>query len=187
MEQVEKWVAIKGLEGMYEVSDFGRLRSIDRYVKSKNANVFQKGKILVPQVDNKGYLRFSLSKDNKRIRFKAHRLVASHFIDNSENKAQVNHKDGNKKNNSVSNLEWVTNRENQLHSFRELGRVNHMKGVKGINFNVKNSVVQCSLDGFILNTFNSFREAFISTQINRKYISECVKGKRESVGGYLWL
>ena len=92
----------------YQISTFGRIKS------------FKKGheKILKPFVDKDGYLSIALSKDGKIRKFKIHRLVAQAFIANLEDKPQINHRDGNKMNNHVDNLEWNTNRENNLHAIR---------------------------------------------------------------------
>lgn len=109
---MEKWIDIKGFEGLYMVSDLGNIKS---YKREEN--------FLTPRVLTKGYLGVILYKDRKPTAFKVHRLVAINFIPNPENKAQVNHKDGNKHNNKISNLEWATNSENMRHSI-SMGLVN---------------------------------------------------------------
>ena len=102
----EIWKDIVGYEGHYEVSNFGRLRS--------NKPKFYG--IMNPSYTNKGYVRYGLSLNNKQIIFTIHRLVAIHFIPNPENKPEVNHIDGDKQNNNVSNLEWCTHQENMGHA-----------------------------------------------------------------------
>lgn len=102
---MEKWVDVKGYEGMYQVSNEGNIRSI------KN-----EPKIMRPHLDTKGYHRQSFYKDGKSTTIKYHRLVAQHFIPNPENKPQVNHINGIKTDNRVENLEWMTNDENMHHS-----------------------------------------------------------------------
>lgn len=77
---------------------------------------------MTPSKDGKGYLFVSLSKDGKRYLKKVHRLVAQAFIPNPFRKPQINHKNGDKTNNGIDNLEWVTNAENMLHAYRVLGR-----------------------------------------------------------------
>lgn len=104
MTNQEIWKAIDGYEGLYEVSNHGNVRSIKR------------GIILKPATNTFGYQIVGLSKNGKRKEGKIHRLVAKAFIDNPNNKKQVNHIDGDKKNNNVSNLEWVTNQENTIHA-----------------------------------------------------------------------
>lgn len=103
---MEMWKEIDGYEGRYEVSNYGNVRSL---------NFRQTGMVknLKPQPDKKGYLTVGLCKDGGMKWGKIHRLVASAFIPNPDNKPQVNHKDGNKANNCVNNLEWATSATNQ--------------------------------------------------------------------------
>lgn len=106
----EEWVAVSGYEGRYEVSSCGRVRSIAQ------PGTQLSGKILAP-IKTHGYLYVTLCKDKTKKRFAIHRLVAVAFIQNPNNKPTVNHKDGNKSNNKVKNLEWVTSSENNKHAF----------------------------------------------------------------------
>lgn len=121
---MEIWKDIKGYEGMYQVSNLGKVRSLDRTVTQKHTKGFMydrvmKGRVLRPIENNKGYLSVTLSSPNKKYeRPLIHRLVASHFLDNEDNKPQVNHIDTDKHNNAVSNLEWVTGRENYDHAMK---------------------------------------------------------------------
>lgn len=93
-----------GYKGKYQVTSWGNVYNVDRQ------------KYVRPEVHHKGYLRVDLFDEyGKRKHHKVHRLVAKAFIKNPDGKPQVNHKDGNKQNNSVTNLEWVTNRENVDH------------------------------------------------------------------------
>lgn len=110
------------------------MRSLDGY---ENYTVSSEG-VVYSKNGNKrkttfwhGYERLILCKEGKKKTFYVHRLVASVFIPNPDNKPEVNHKDGDRGNNHVSNLEWVTKEENQKHSFAELGRVHPMKGRSG--------------------------------------------------------
>lgn len=111
--------AIKDYENYYEVSNFGNVRSLDRIAKTK-AGVIKptKGKVLSLTLKNNGYKTVMLCVNDKRKRFHVHRLVAQAFIHNPENKSEVNHKDGNKENNNVANLEWNTLQENREHASR---------------------------------------------------------------------
>lgn len=111
--QEEIWKDIAGYEGKYQVSNLGRVRSLQYH----NTKGIRRIGYLKTAVDNKGYLRCALSKNNKLTTFKVHRLVASAFISNEENLPQINHKDGNKLNNHVKNLEWCNNSQNQLHAY----------------------------------------------------------------------
>jgi len=123
---------IKGIDytGIYEISNMGRVRSLDSFVKSKsNSYRFNKGRMLKCLKYKVGYYYVDLSKNGKSKKVKIHRLVALHFINNSENKSQINHKDGNKSNNIYSNLEWCTQRENTIHAYRTKLAHGH-KGIK---------------------------------------------------------
>lgn len=101
---MEIWRNIDGFNGKYQVSSWGRIRNAES------------GKIIKPYVNSKGYLKTSLYNGEKNVKKRVNRLVAIAFIENPYNYPQVNHKDGNKQNNSISNLEWVTNTENQKHA-----------------------------------------------------------------------
>lgn len=105
-DRMETWKYIDGFEGMYEVSNCGRIKTL----KKKEHKIVR----LIP--DNKGYYRYSLYKNGKNYTVKIHRLVAQHFIPNPDNKPQVNHINGIKIDNRVENLEWMTNEENMHHS-----------------------------------------------------------------------
>ena len=98
----ETWKYIKDYENLYEISNFGN-------VKNKFGNI-------ISTFNNKGYLCVSLYKNNKKKNYRIHRLVAEHFINNEFNKKEVNHIDGNKLNNNINNLEWVTSQENKIHA-----------------------------------------------------------------------
>lgn len=101
---IEIWKPIANFEN-YEISNYGR-------VKSLNYNHANQERILVPEVTKKGYLRICLSKNNIKYKFRIHRLVAEAFIQNPDNLPQVNHKDEDKINNCVDNLEWCDNKYN---------------------------------------------------------------------------
>ncbi|MFL2104164.1 NUMOD4 motif-containing HNH endonuclease [Mycobacteroides abscessus] len=105
----EVWRPVEGYKA-YEVSSFGRVRSKGFIM---NNGAFRKGIILKPYPDPKGYLKVDIHRNIKKV----HRLVAQAFIENSMNKPQVNHKDGDKSNNHIDNLEWMTNSENTQHAW----------------------------------------------------------------------
>lgn len=131
----EIWKSLKGIVeygDYYEVSNLGRVRSIDRRVNSRNGKRLVKGKILKQQVDKYGYMRVHCYMNNKSKQYQVHRLVALSFISNPDNKPQVNHKDGNKQNNRVDNLEWSTNKENVEHAF-SIGLNEGIKGEENVN------------------------------------------------------
>lgn len=115
---MEKWKDVIGYEGYYEVSNVGNVRRINAKNNRKLVNT------------KKGYLAIDLWKNGEMIVYKIHRLVAITFIPNTFNKYYVNHKDGNKHNNCVENLEWVTNLENIQHANKTGLYKNHAKGSK---------------------------------------------------------
>ena len=116
----EIWKDIKGYEGSYQVSNLGRVKSLSREIYFSNRDYINLTKeiILKPGNNGKGYLCVSFSKNNRQKSFRVHRLVAKAFIPNLKNKPQVNHKDGDKKNNCIENLEWCDNYENFQHALK---------------------------------------------------------------------
>ena len=111
---VEIWKRIKDTD--YEVSSFGRVKSIDRVIETELGYRHLKGRLLTPTDNGKGYLKVFFCKNNKKYPQYVHRLVAGAFIENKDNKKYINHIDYNRNNNHVSNLEWVTAKENYHHS-----------------------------------------------------------------------
>lgn len=110
----EEWKQIEGFE-FYYVSNLGRVKSTRRWSGTK---FYNREKIMsLHKHKTKGYIYVSISKNNKNYNLRVHRLVALAFISNPKNKLQVNHIDGNKENNCVNNLEWVTNKENIIHAW----------------------------------------------------------------------
>jgi len=131
--QTEIWKPISVYNGYYEVSNFGRVRSITRKIERTNPfnnkiKTFYtyKGKLIPFWITPKGYCRCSLNIDGIKKNHLVHQLVAREFINNSENKPQVNHKNCVKTDNKVDNLEWVTNYENHLHAV-ENGLLHYQK------------------------------------------------------------
>jgi hypothetical protein len=117
----EIWKDIEGYKNYYQVSNTGKIKSLSKKVKAKAGFFrFTKERILKPGITDEGYNIVVLSVKNKRKTIQLHRIVATAFINNEENKPNVNHKDGIKTNNIVSNLEWSTQQENVNHSIKVL-------------------------------------------------------------------
>ena len=157
----ETWKAIAGYEELYEVSDEGNIRSL-------NFNHTGKEKILKPRKTHRGYLQVLLYKDGKYKVMSVHRLVAQAFIPNPNNIETVNHKDEDKTNNSASNLEWMTNKDNVTYS-----------QARQVQMFDKST-------GELLATFPSMMEAERVTGIANQSICSCCLGKLKSAGGYAW-
>ena len=116
---MEKWKDIKGYEGIYKINNKGVVKSLKRECNHKFGKMIRKERILKNQLDKDGYETICLRKNNKQKIFKVHRLVANAFIENKENKPQVNHIDSVRNNNYYKNLEWSTCKENIIHSHKK--------------------------------------------------------------------
>jgi hypothetical protein len=137
---MEIWKDIKGYEGIYKVNYLGIVIRIGGSVKRKEHLMYVPLKIMKPIDNGKGYLRIKLTINNKEKRIMLHRIIAEAFIPNPYNKKCVNHIDGNKNNNSLSNLEWCTHKENSQHSIM-IGtfHINHPNKLKTKKLNEKES------------------------------------------------
>lgn len=163
MSEVETFVKIDGFE-RYEVSNLGKVRNI------------KSGRILKPSLQKNGYLTYGLYENNKQKFLYLHRIIATAFIDNPDEKPCVNHIDENKLNNDLSNLEWCTVRENMIHGTRT-------KRIAEKHFK---KVIQLDLNDNVLNEFESMVQAERETGVSRSSISSCCNGERKSAGGFKW-
>lgn len=143
------------------------------FVTSEGTVFMGNGKEMAKFKDNHGYEYIVVRKKGERKKHLVHRLVANAFIDNTDNMPQVNHLDGNKENNKVENLEWVSCSDNQLHSRYSLGNVTGFNDVPVI----------CVETG---ERYISTRDAWRKTGIGYSHISECINGKRKTAGGHTW-
>ena len=173
----ENWQPVKGYEGLYEVSDLGRVKSLK----------YGKERILKTIENTRGYLLVNLCKDGHAKSVLIHRLVATAFISNPHNLETVNHKDEVKTNNTVTNLEWMSVKDNLNYGTRNK-RAGEAISKANINHPKKSKVVQMfnKQTGELLATFPSTREAERVTGIAQSNISSCCKGKYKSAGGYIW-
>lgn len=158
----EIWKIIKDYNN-YMISNFGKVKSLKKNI------------ILKPEI-RRNYYSVQLYKNKKPKHFQIHRLVAIAFIENTNNLKYINHKDENKLNNNVNNLEWCTASYN----------VNYGTAIKRAI--EKKSIAICQYDkkGNYLNTYSSFMNAQRETGIFNNNIVKCCKGERKTAGGYIW-
>ena len=181
----EVWKDIKNYEGLYQVSNLGRIKSLDRIVYQKNSfgniqkNIY-KGKILSLFEDKDGYLRVNLKKDKKMKQYGVHVLVANTFFNINKfkymeyedlskidiNRLQINHKNENKKDNCIDNLEFCTVAYNTNYGSRE------------------QKIIQLDLSGKIIKVWDSRKKASKELHISRNTINEILRGYRQDINGY---
>lgn len=163
----EIWKDIEEYEGLYQVSNLGRVKRLKgKYVSAE--------RMVNPSRHTDGYLQFNLCKNGKRKNHKIHRLVAQAFIPNPENKPEVNHIDEDKTNNNINNLEWSTRKENVNHGTRN-ERVSKTMSTPIIAINLKTGESK---------DFYGVRECARQLGLNSRHITPVLKGRRKSTGGY---
>ena len=183
----EIWKPIEGYEGLYEVSSLGNVRSLDRLdiYKGKYKRYF-KGKNLIPIFDRGGYLQIMLSKNGKVQTYKLHRLVAKAFIPNPDNLPQVNHKDENKQNNCVDNLEWCDSTYNINYGTRNEKHRQKMIGKFGKENHTSKPIIQITKEGEFVKKWDCAAEVERELGIHHSNICNCLKGRYKSTGGFIW-
>lgn len=174
----ESWKDVEGYEGLYQVSNCGRVKSLERMRLVKSGCFGKvKEKILKHGKNKSGYLQVLLWKDGKQKSHRVQRLVANAFIPNPENKPEVNHKDENKENNCVWNLEWCDRKYNCNYGARN---EKMLKSRNGKNALKKVLCVETN------KVYPSAHEAERQTGIFNQSIIKCCKGKYKSTNGYHW-
>lgn len=167
--EFENW---KPIYGIYEVSNYGRVKSIDHIVPQKlGSKAIKKGRFIKPNKYG-GYLYVQLWIDGKNQTISLHRLVAETFIPNPYKLPEVNHRDENPNNCCVWNLEWCTRAYNLAYGHH--------------NEKLSKPIIQLSKNGEIISKYSSTKEASEITGICYANISQCCNGKRKSAGGYVW-
>ena len=184
-KEIEEWRDIKGYDGLYQVSDWGRVKSLERKELFSNGKKLcernRKEKIMKLKTDKYGYLQVTLSKKGKQISYTVHRLVAEAFIANPENKPQIDHISTIRTENFVENLRWCTTKEN---ANNPISLVN--KSVRLINRKDQaKKVYQYTLDGKLVKVWPSVAECGRNGFYKDK-IWSCCNGKRKTHKGYKW-
>ena len=170
---MEEWKDIDGYNGLYKISNYGNIKSFRKSSRSSNKEFY----ILSCKPDNNGYCTCVLNKDGIRKSYKVHRLVAKAFIPNPNNYTDVNHKDENKSNNRIDNLEWLSHKENMNYGHA-------LDGLKQIRKKI--SVKQFTLDHILVKEWNCISDAAIYLKISVGNIVNCCKGRCKTVSGYIW-
>ena len=165
----EIWKDIDGYEGLYQVSNLGN-------VKSLNYRHTGKERILNPGTDKCGYIQVNLYKNGKLKTFSIHRLVANAFLENPDHKSDVNHKDEDKNNNCVYNLEWMTRKDNLNYGSRN----------KRIANSRSKSVLQFTKNCEFIRKWKSAIQIERELGFSSGNISQCCNKKRKSSYGYIW-
>lgn len=172
----EIWKPIKNYEGLYEISNLGRVRTtprIDVFNKKCPSRPYSpKGKIMAQTIRN-GYKSISLVKDEKSTNFYIHRLIGQHFIQNPQNKRTINHKNGIKTDNSIENLEWSTQRENNIHAINTKLRVHKRRGMRHTAKKVK--LYNTDTNSFVV--YDCILDLSEELKINPRRVSEIISGK----------
>lgn len=180
----EIWKDVQGYEGLYQVSNLGRVKSLSRFHNNKTVGFISKERILIPR-ENPGrcnYFRVMLYRNKVPHSIMIHRLVADAFIPKIPGKDYVNHIDGDKQNNIVQNLEWCSLKENVQHAF-STGLNRARKGKENIK---SRKIEQWTLDGNHLCTWYGLGDIYRNLGINRGNVEACLEGKRKTAGGFKW-
>lgn len=170
---------IPGFEGRYSITESGEVYSHD-YQNTGKLGIKSTRAIYTGYV----YVDFSVNQKTRSMRL--HRLVALTYLPNPENKPHVNHKDGNKLNNHVDNLEWVTRSENMRHAFDVLKMRPGWLGKKGKHHCQSKRIEKISDSGVLLSTYDSVREAAKASGIHASTIAQRARGELRQVDGYSW-
>lgn len=183
---LEIWKSIEGYEGKYEVSNLGRVKSLQDNKGRKREQ------IVVVNIANNGYLYVNLWKTSRAKSKRIHRLVADAFCERHEGDECVNHKNGVKTDNRAENLEWCTYSYNTKHSYEKglrkptRGEKDGMYGVHGKDHPSSKPVLQFTLDGEFLREWENAIEAGKALNIRGASIQRCARGDRKTAFGYKW-
>lgn len=183
----EIWKDAVGYEGFYQVSNLGRVRSVDRTItRSDGLKMFFKGGIRRPTKTKLGYLRVTTSVNGKYRKVPVHRMVAKAFIPNPNNYKYINHKDEDKSNNAADNLEWCTAAYNNTYGTR-IQRVKKSEGFQELHERNKKPVAQYSLDGEFIKEHPSYSDAAREIGADISNLGASCIGQILSSNGFIWI
>lgn len=168
----EIWKDVDGFEGLYQVSNMGRVKSFKKWKRAGSPDEY----ILKNCKNNRGYHTVTLYRGKERHKFLVHRLVASAFIPNPNDLPHINHMDENIDNNNADNLEWCTPQYNNCYGtarFRQM-------------LTTGTPVKQALINGTVIATYRTTTIAQEITGISRKEIAACVRGHLATAGGFIW-
>jgi hypothetical protein len=191
----EIWKDVNGYESLYVVSNYGRVKRLPSIVNMKYGKRLCKGCIKSMHLQNTGYYLLDLYKNNKRKNLLLHRILAEAFLPNPLKLPVINHKDGDKMNNSIfinndgsvnyekTNLEWCTTKENVNHALYVLGHDGNRKGRS-----MRHTVPVCAIDDNdnVVMEFYCIMEAYRQTGICKTSITNCLSGRVKTAGGFRW-
>lgn len=167
-KKMKQWKEVKGYEGLYLVSDSGDVVSVTRGLK-------------IPQVNEDGYLRVQLCKGGVQKNYYVHRLVAEAFIENPQGLPIINHRDENKMNNVVDNLEWCTNLYNNTYGTRMERVANARKDKRTV------AILQFDIDGKFVRRWDGVYLACRELGVCKASVHRCIRGKQNTAGGFRWV
>lgn len=185
----EEWKDIVGYEHIYQVSNCGRVKRISQRYVDKYGHKRCRSERILSQIKSRcGYMLVHLSNDGLAKHLYVHRLVAEAFIENNDNNPQVNHKNGNKSDNHISNLEWNTRSENMIHAYKnglnapsrsQLGKIGALsaRGKRILQFDKNMNFIR---------EFNTAKDAANIVGCTPSAITRCANGKYKYVYGYIW-
>lgn len=172
----EEWKDIKGFEGYYQVSNLGRVRSLDRVVTYTNGKVHcHKGRLLKFSDNSFGYQQVHIHKDGKPYTLVVHRIVALHFVDGYAEGLEVNHKDEDKHNNRADNLEWCDHLYNSNYGTKT---ERLQKNRKGCLYDKKGKCLEVYKDGEKIGQYNGYNEVAEALGFSPEYVSQIANGRK---------